>query len=171
VEADVLLGRLRIRQGKSEAGTEALVSAFTKFREHPWARRLAMKRAMSLALAVGKSNPALARRLCDSLRLPFAACSQNEPRQDTLVQMATYANDLPTMVTALEQYEPYAPWKGEYLISRASAYKAAGHKLQGRALRDLNEYRRWQGEAVLDDVMAAAASVEEKNKGTAMIEK
>ncbi|HEV8290463.1 MAG TPA: fused MFS/spermidine synthase, partial [Tepidisphaeraceae bacterium] len=171
VEADVVLGRLRIRQGKTEAGTQALIAAFTRFHDDPWAKRLAMRRGLTLVLAVGRSNPALAKRLGDVLRTPFAAYSQNETRQDVLVQLAGHAHDLPMMVEALGQYEPYAPWKGEYLASRANAYKAAGHKMAGRAAMELLEYRRAQGEAVLDDVMAATAGIEEKSKGTAMIEK
>jgi len=171
VEADVILGRLRIRQGKTDAGADALIAAFTKFHADPWPKRLAMRRALTLALAVGKSNPTYARRIGETLRTPFAACSQNETRQDILVQLATSARDLPMLVNALEQYEPYSPWKGEYLSARASAYKAAGHKLQGQAALELSEYRTAQGEAILDDVMAASAAPPESNKGTAMLEK
>jgi spermidine synthase len=171
VEADVVLGRLRIRQGKTEAGTEALVAAFTRFHEDPWPKRLAMRRGLTLALAVGKSNPTYAKRIGEVLRTPFAASSQNETRQDILVQLATSARDLPMLVDALEQYEPYAPWKGEYLSARANAYKAAKHKLGDKASMELSEYRTAQGEAVLDDVMAASAAPADSNKGTAMIEK
>jgi hypothetical protein len=171
VEADVVLGRLRIRQGKAEAGTDALVAAFKRFHEDPWPRRLAMRRGLTLALAVGRSNPALAKRIGESLRTPFAACSQNETRQDVLVQLAGAARDLPMMVEALEQYEPFTPWKGESLSARANAYKAAGHKLEARAREQLSEYRRGQGEAVFDEMMAPSAGSREPGTGTAMLEK
>ena len=114
---------------------------------------------------------ALSREHLNALARHGAHARINELRQEIFVQLATYAHDLPMLVNALEQYEPYAPWTSETLTMRASAYKAAGHNLQNRALRELNEYRRWQGEAVLEDMVAASAGSEEKTKGTAMIEK
>ena len=56
----------------------------------------------------------------------------------------------------------------EFLASRANAYKAANHKLTARAISELSEYRRGQGEAVIDEMMDAAA---QDGKATAMLEK
>jgi hypothetical protein len=113
----------------------------------------------------------LAKKLGEVLRTPFAASSQNETRQETLVQLANSAHDLPMLVDALGQYEPYSPWNADSLAARVNAYKAAGHQLQGKASMELFEFRTAQGETVLDDVIAASAAPTDSNKGTAMIEK
>lgn len=165
VEAEIALARLRLRLNRAEEGAQSLVAAFTRFKTDPWPKRLAMRRALALAAAVGRSNPALARRLGETLRTPFAACSQNESRQEVLVQLATSARDLPMMVEALQQYEPFAPWRAEYLTARADAYKAAGHKLAPKAAMELAEYRIAHGEAPTED-----ASSPLTRTGTAMLE-
>jgi len=171
VEANAVLGRLRIRQGKTEEGAAALIAAFTQFKQDPWPKRLAMRRALALAAVVGRNNPALARRLAEPLLTPFAASSQNESRQEVLVQLATSARDLPMMLEALKQYEPFAPWKGEYLAARADAYNAAGHKLAAKAAMELAEYRTAHGEAALIDAASPATTARDPKTGTAMLEK
>jgi hypothetical protein len=170
VEADVTLARLRIRQSKSEAGAEALIAAFKRAQEDPWASRLEMRRGMTLAAAVGKTNSVLAKRMGDVLRSEFAVAAGNETRQETLVQLANSAADLPLMLEALSQYEPFVPWNQDFLAARANAYKAGGHPLTARALAELADYRRGQGEAVLEEI-SKPGQIEDAGKETAMLEK
>ena len=167
VEADLILARLRIRQGKLDAGAEALMVAFKRSQDDPWARRLQMRRGLTLAILIGKNNQGLAKRLGEVLRNEFAAASANETRQEAVVQLANYAQDLPLMLEALAAYEPFGPWNPDFLAARANAYKAGGHPLTARAKAELAEYRRGQGEAVMDEMMGAA----DEGKATAMLEK
>src|SRR5258706_1870727 len=104
VEADVTLARLRIRQSKSEAGAEALMAAFKRAQEDPWASRLEMRRGMTLAVAVGKTNGMLAKRMGDVLRSEFAVAAGNETRQETLVHPANSAADRSLMLEARGPY-------------------------------------------------------------------
>jgi hypothetical protein len=41
---------------------------------------------------------------------------------------------------ALAPFEPYIPWEKEFLERRARCYSRAGHRLAGRAERDLQRF-------------------------------
>src|SRR5205814_111607 len=70
VEAGVILARLRFRQIKIDDAAAALDQALLRYRTEPWALQMLVERSLSLAVEIGKRDPALGRRLHQTLAEP-----------------------------------------------------------------------------------------------------
>lgn len=86
-EADVLLGRLRWRQGRSTDATDALVRGFNRYREDPWPLPRIMSGGVAVVLAVAEHDEVGAGRLFDALGSPFSMFLLEEERLNTLLKL------------------------------------------------------------------------------------
>ncbi len=75
VEADVVLARLRWRQGRLEEATQALERAFLAYREDPWPLAVLVRNSFAVVLDIASRDAALASRLEESVSRPFSLAS------------------------------------------------------------------------------------------------
>jgi predicted membrane-bound spermidine synthase len=141
-EADAVLARLRVRQGRLDDAAAALESAFERFREDPWPSTAIIQRAIEIAKYLVHRDPRLARRLYEALREPFAVAALEEHRLAAALEAARKLDLRSVCVDALAPFEPDVPWVLELLRYRQECYEATGHPMVGRATRDVADYLR-----------------------------
>lgn len=139
VEADVLLARLRWRQGRLEEATQALERAFQMYREDPWPLAVLVRNSFSLVLDIASRDAALASRLEESLARPFALFLLDEERLLIRLEVASRL-DASRYARALEELEPDVPWRRPILERRAQAYAATGNSRAPVARRELAKF-------------------------------
>ena len=71
-EADVILAEALFAQRDYEGAAAALERAFAIFRRDPWALPRFTQKGVSRAQVLGAQNPAIARRMIEALKEPFA---------------------------------------------------------------------------------------------------
>jgi hypothetical protein len=139
-EADVYLGRLRLRQGRIAEATDALDSAFVRAAKDPWPLPAILERGVDLALEIAKRDKVNGERLYQRLRQPFAVAIKNDHRLKAVVNIA-HAVDWPRLCTeALLPLEPDVPWWSEFLIRRLRCYEATNNPRAKGARRDLARF-------------------------------
>jgi spermidine synthase len=141
VEADLLLGRLRWRQGRSPEAVEALVRAFIRCREDPWPMPIVVQKAFPVALDLAASNDRFAVALFDALASPFSVAVLDDERHVTLLGVASRV-DAARYARVLREMEPNVPWQWGILKLRARAYEETGDPLAALARRELNEFEK-----------------------------
>jgi spermidine synthase len=144
-EADAMLGQLRARQGRPEEAADALVAAFTAYREDPWPLTWLMRSACQTAslLAEQDTKGDVSRRLYDVLEQPFCMYLANDARRDARYDIAkrldrTHFTDLTRV--AIRDFEPNVPWNEEFLTTRANCYATVGDPLAILARREADEF-------------------------------
>jgi spermidine synthase len=144
-EADAILARLQMRQGNLSGAAESLEKAFLQYRRDPWPHPRVMDRALETAAMVVNNDltGALAARLYEAMKEPFAVFTLEDERRIRLVDIAVRrpperCNS--STIAALHALEPHVPWRREFLITRRDCYARAGDALLGRAQRDLNAF-------------------------------
>jgi spermidine synthase len=142
VEADAILGRLLVRQGKLDEGASALESAFVRCRTDVWPWLVVVGRALDTAEELSSGDPALAARLYDALSVPFAGRIRDSLRMGALVKIARHLTRKGVCVDVTSGLEPHVPWNGDFLRWRADCYRAARHPLEGRAAAELAEHEK-----------------------------
>ncbi len=150
-EALAVLARWHLRQDRPQEATDHLVEAFLLYREDPWPWTPLMRRALDLAVEIGRSSPESARRFFEALEEPFAVRLLEESRLAIRLTLADAAG-LPSLcVPAFEAFEPHVPWTEAFLQRRRNCYEEAGHALAARAQDQLEtfyaegETRLWWG--------------------------
>ncbi len=141
VEADVLLARLRWRQGRLEEAVQALERAFRKYREDPWPLAVLVRNSFAVVLDIASRDAALAGRLEEALAQPFSLCLLDEERRLIRLEVASHL-DASRYARAVEELEPNVPWRRPILERRAQVYAAAGNTLAPLARRDLEKYMK-----------------------------
>lgn len=152
-EADVILAHLLLRQGRLEEATQAVVSAYGRYRSDPWPfaplMRAGLGRAVEIASAgsppaagpqAGDAGAGRVERLFRALQAPFAASMLDSARTETLLSLARTAPDARLCVEALTPYEPHVVWRRPFLELRSACYLRRGHALGARADADLREF-------------------------------
>ena len=123
-EADVFLATLRWRQGRVEEAADALELALVRLRSDPWPLLRYKEKALALADAIARRSPALARRMFEAMRKPFAVGELHEQR---LLQSAdlTRQLDFATMCRpAVDAFGEHVPWSGNFLALRRDCYQS-----------------------------------------------
>jgi hypothetical protein len=141
VEADLLLGRLRWRQGRSEEAVEALETAFVGYREDPWPMTRVVVNTFPIALDLAAKETVLAVRLSEALAHPFAVALLDDERLLTRLRIAARV-DAAHYVEALQKLEPNVPWSEAILKLRARAYEQTGDPRAALARREFEEFER-----------------------------
>ncbi len=139
VEADVLLARLRWRQGRLEEATQAFERAFLAYREDPWPLAILIRNSFSVVLDIASRDAALASRLEESLAQPFSLSVLDEERRLIRLEVASRL-DPSRYVRAVEDMEPNVPWRRPILERRAQAYSATGNSRAPLARRELAKF-------------------------------
>jgi tetratricopeptide (TPR) repeat protein len=136
VEADVLLARLRWRQGRLEEATQSLERAFQVYREDPWPLAILVRNSFAVVLDIASRDAAFASRLEESLSRPFALAVLDEERRLVRLEVASRL-EASRYVRAVEDLEPDVPWRQPILERRAQAYAATGNSRARLAQREL----------------------------------
>ncbi|HEY8183583.1 MAG TPA: fused MFS/spermidine synthase [Thermoanaerobaculia bacterium] len=140
-DSDIVIARLRFREGKLDEAAAALERVFVRSRTDPWQTVGAMGRALDLSLPLAK-NHQYAARMYNALEKPFAGGQWNDTRR---FYRALISNEMegcgPHTVRALRDLEPWPPWRRDILVLRRDCYGSAMlPALAKRARRDLNDF-------------------------------
>jgi spermidine synthase len=139
VEAELLLGRLRWRQGHLQEAVEALERAFVAYRRDPWPLLQAVRNAFLIVLDIASKDSRLAVRLCDVLARPFAVALLEDERRLVRLDVASRV-DAARYAEAVQEMEPNVPWRWGILELRARAYETTGNPRAALARRELKEF-------------------------------
>ena len=144
VEADGILARLLARQGRGEEATRALEAALGRFHEDPWASPVLTVASLRLATEVGSQDPALASRLFQRVREPFALYADEDDRLPTMAALLSRLSLTSSCAEALRPLEPHVLWNLNWLLLRRDCYAATRDPLAREAGIDLAEYLRYE---------------------------
>jgi len=139
-EADAVLARLRLRQGRLDEAAAALEATFHRYRSAPWALATLMRNAIALAEQLVDTDAAYAERMYRSLSTPFVVNGQDDRRLFAAARITSHASDPGLCVEAFTQFEPYVPWDAGFLTLRRNCYQKAGHPNAVRAQADVDLY-------------------------------
>jgi spermidine synthase len=140
IEADALLARLRARQGRPHEAGAALERAFTAYRTDPWPMPFVMSRALTLTRGLARTEPAVGRRLHQLLGRPFAAHVLDGARRSTRLFLAGLVDFRGLCRDEVASFEPWIPWRRDFLATRLRCYEENGDPRARRARRDLARF-------------------------------
>ncbi|HVO49412.1 MAG TPA: hypothetical protein VMV60_00265, partial [Thermoanaerobaculia bacterium] len=141
-EAQAILARLRIRQGRFGDAAALLQDALTRYRATPWPQREVMWRAIRSAGQVAAGDRAEAPRMAALLDRPFVARLNDQERAVVRIHAAYSAGGCgPETIAALKAVEPHAPWERDLLQLRSDCYEKAG--LAGAAAAARKDLKRF----------------------------
>ena len=140
-DSEIVMARLRYRQGKMDEAAASVERVFLRSRTDPWQTVNAMGRALDLALPLAK-NHLYAARMYRALEKPFAGGQWNDTRR---FYRALISHEMegcgPHTVQALRDLEPWVPWRRDILVLRRDCYGSAMlPALAKRARRDLSDF-------------------------------
>jgi len=138
-EADAVLARLRVRQGRLDEATRALESVFVELRRNGWPLGRLVKAAFSDAQEIALRAPRLADRLYSALAEPFAVRVFDSAREELAFAIALRTHG-PACVAAASVFEPDVPWTIDFLRARHECYRATHDPRAGAAERDLRDF-------------------------------
>jgi hypothetical protein len=148
LEADVAEGSLRSHQGRSADATAALGRAFQQLRLRPWILPDVLGVAFGTAGDIALRDPSQALPLYRALRQPLAVGAAQEARLAAARNVAARAN-LGAFAESQNVYEPFVPWRADFLQLRAKTYAKIQWPLAEKAAADLREYVTAAGGNVL----------------------
>lgn len=138
VEAEALLARLRLRQGRRAEAITHLGRALVGYRTDPWPMVKFMQRTLLLALDLAGDPPA-AQQLLPAVAKPFSVTMLERNRRLVHASVALRAGG-GFCREAFRRMEPYPSWHERFLRDRLSCYRRTGDPLQKRAALDLELY-------------------------------
>ena len=144
-EADVILAEALFAQRDYEGSAAALERAFAIFRRDPWALPRFTQKGVGRAQALGASNPAIARRMIEALKEPFAVKVADHRRRVAIAFLTSTADFKALCADAIGALEPNVPWVGDFLALRRDCYAETGSARLAAATRELNEYLLMEG--------------------------
>jgi spermidine synthase len=127
--------------GDNQQAADAMAQFFELLKDHPFASRFFVGRALELTLKIGTADPAAARRFFDLLAEPLPAYRFELRRPFLRLLLAARLGDA-EVVDALEEMEPNVPWMEDILARRAEAYRKLKHPLADEADRDWQSFLR-----------------------------
>ena len=156
-EKPFLSAIVAMRRSDWPAATDALVQLFTAARSDPWIHVPDFSEATEMALAIGRKDPALARRLFDVLKEPFAVENERDGRLITRARLSPLVGDPAACLDAFEALEP-PPWRKDVLTLRVGCYVKVGSPRAEGAERDLRAFLTVDVPPIGSDLKAAAPS-------------
>ena len=157
-EADVMLAELRFAQKDYAGSAAALESAFATFRRDPWALPRFTQKAVARAQALGSADPAIAGRMIDALREPFAVKVADIRRRVAVAFLTSYVDFKGMCAGAIGALEPNVPWAADFLALRRNCYAETGDVRLTAATKELGEYLSMEGLHLDAGVTPAALS-------------
>jgi tetratricopeptide (TPR) repeat protein len=140
IEADAILGRLHLRQGRFADAGEALRLAFEAYRTDPWPWPYIMEEALQTAKELAARTPAVIGVLRPALETPFAVVMLDEARSDAILSFVLTRDPDRSCADARQPLMPYVPWHQTLLNWRARCYKMLHHAEADRADRELQRF-------------------------------
>jgi hypothetical protein len=144
LEADAIMGRLRLRQGKLDEAVRALTSAFVGYRRDPWPWPIILAYALDTAKGVVTQNPETLPAIRAALSEPFALLMFDEGRIEVLTSFAVGNEPDDSCADALRAIEPHVPWELPTLTWRARCYERVHDPNAGKATSELEEFMEGQ---------------------------
>ena len=139
-EGGALLALWLQRTGETAAAVNHLVEAFQTYRDHPWANRALLNRALDLAVQIADEHPEFAEPLFESLSEPFALRALDENRLQARVRIGLQPGLERLCIAALAPFEPNVPWNQPTLQRRYDCYSHFQSSLAARAQADLDAF-------------------------------
>ena len=137
VEADALLARLRLRQGRTDEAAQAMETALVGYRTQPWPAPPIMRGALGIVEQIAARSPALAERMLAVLAEPFSVRALDELRMEARISIARRLPLDARCGTYLLPLEPWVPWDLETLVFRRACAEAYHPEQLARADADL----------------------------------
>ena len=136
-EAEAVLGRWHLRNGRPQEAADHLIRAFEGYRDNPWSSFGLMQRSTLLAQECGRLDPIQGRRLFDALDTPFAIRLIEDLRLSTRMELAFTVDFKGLCEPAFLAAEPHGSWTERYLALRWSCYRLTDNPLAEAAHEDL----------------------------------
>ena len=155
VEADALLARLRLRQGRTDDALAAMESALVAYRGAPWPAPSLMRGALGVAEQLAAQGKPAADRMLAALSQPFALRALDELRMETRVAIARRQPLDARCTEILAPLEPWVPWDLEVLTFRRACAEAHRPEHLARADADLEAFLAEQPLPLLSGAAAA----------------
>lgn len=141
IEADLVLARLRLREGRPDEAASLLESVFDGLRRDPWPLPAMTARGLRLAREVGAGNPVLAGRMLAALEKPFVLQLLEEERNLARLDLALRAEIQGVDChRVFDPFEPSVPWQLPFLMARAKCRAATQDPAVTAAVADLEEF-------------------------------
>lgn len=140
MEADVLLGELRLRQGRWTEAFNALDQAYDALRREPWGQRTVTSLLMQATQELAQKEPSLGRRLYARFEQPFAAYALETQRHKVRLALAKVLDWHGLCQAALEPYAQHPLWQEQFLAERYECYETTKSPLREQALASLTEF-------------------------------
>jgi spermidine synthase len=143
-EADALLAVQMSRANKGLEAVAILERTFVAWRNDAWVSAGVIDAALNLASALVKvsNDPAIAERICQSLKEPFSLSFVDGRRVQVLIEasQATGPKKHQYVAEVMRTLEPHVPWHKRTLEIRARAYQEVKDPRLDQALVELREY-------------------------------
>jgi spermidine synthase len=163
-DAEAIRAEFLWRDKRPQEATETLEQFIHDLRDDPWPAHDLIKRSMSCAEALAKTDRSktAALFLYNALRSPFCVFNNQAHRLGTTLGIATYLDgDHPGYYTlpAIEAFEPHILWQKKFLEVRKACYSNLQNPRAAQASRDLDDFMRQ--EASTADVVALTEEIEQ----------
>jgi spermidine synthase len=140
-EADAILGRLRLRQGRIDDATTALEACVTRLRRDPWASTPILERALVVIEETGEKDITARKRLFAALiASPFAVYVLDDGRLASAHKLSERLDLKEYCGAAIHPLEPHVPWRLELLTARRDCYEAIGDPRHAEATADVERF-------------------------------
>lgn len=146
IEAEFILGILRLNQRKFTESIEHLKNGFTRLQKHPYVMEAVVLRSLEATISLGMEYPLSRNEMLGVLEEHFSTHAFNIMRINAGILLAEQGDDV-TLAKWLKKYEPYPIWERQALEKRARAYKNAKDPLAEKAQLDLQLYQSKESEA------------------------
>ncbi|WP_224365177.1 fused MFS/spermidine synthase [Hyalangium versicolor] len=169
MEAETLLGMLRLSQGRWTDAANALSLAYDALHREPWGQRSVANQLLAATQELAQRERSLGMRLYGQLSQPFAGYALETQRQRAQLAMAGILDWPGLCQKALQPFERSPLWSREFLIGRYQCYE--GHKapLAGQAMAELATFLVDEPPALLSEDGVGGPEQEESESGASSV--
>jgi spermidine synthase len=157
-EADTLLAKMRIRQGRLDEATDLLERVAERLRRDPWPLQLYKDQALVLIEMVARTDAGRNARLLRAVDRPFAIHAMEDMRLQVAASLALRADDPQACRAPVAALDPHTPWNASYLSMRRDCYRRAGDSRVIEAERDLTQFLAAEPQPLVSLTQANQAS-------------
>jgi hypothetical protein len=100
--------------------------------------------SLRLAAELGSRDPALALRLFQRVREPFALYADEDERLPAMAALVSRLDLTPICAEALRPLEPHVLWNLNWLVLRRDCYAVTHDPGAQKSAADLSEYLRYE---------------------------
>jgi hypothetical protein len=140
-EADAMLARLRVRQGRLDEAVPPLVAALVAHRTDPWPAAGTIALALDLLVEIATRAPAHIPALSGAIVEPFVTRADEEERVSAMADLVNRTERAQSCPALLRAMGPHFPWSESWLRLRAECYGALRDPRLAAAQADLARYR------------------------------